>query len=197
MLLAQSLPHFKVDVQKLGCDFFTFLGHKIFAPTGIGALYGRSDLLDGISPWQGGGSMIKDVTFTKTIYADLPPKFEAGTGSLADAVGLGAALNYLDELDLQAAGLHETALLEMATDALLNIPGCSIISQAPHKAGVLSFNIDGHSAQEIAEGLNAGGVLQSDRGIIVLNLSCVDLEFKSLRVHLLQFITLLKMLKDL
>lgn len=155
---AQSLPHFKVDVQKLGCDFFTFSGHKVFAPTGIGALYGRSDLLDKMSPWQGGGSMIKDVTFTKTIYADLPSKFEAGTGSLADAVGLGAALNYLDELDLHAAGLHETALLAMATDALLNIPGCSIIGQAPDKAGVLSFNIEGHSAQEIAEGLNAGGI---------------------------------------
>ena len=134
------------------------MGHKIFAPTGIGALYRRSDLLDGMAPWQGGGSMIKDVTFTKTIYANLPSKFEAGTGSLADAVGLGAALNYLDELDRQAAGLYETALLEMATDALLNIPGCSIIGQAPHKAGVLSFNIDGHSAQEIAEGLNAGGI---------------------------------------
>lgn len=155
---AQSLPHFKVDVQKLGCDFFTFSGHKVFAPTGIGTLYGRSDLLDKMSPWQGGGSMIKDVTFTKTIYADLPSKFEAGTGSLADAVGLGAALNYLDELDLHAAGLHETALLAMATDALLNIPGCSIIGQAPDKAGVLSFNIEGHSAQEIAEGLNAGGI---------------------------------------
>ena len=155
---AQSLPYFKVDVQNLGCDFFTFSGHKVFAPTGIGALYGRSDLLDRMSPWQGGGSMIKDVTFTKTIYADLPSKFEAGTGSLADAVGLGAALNYLDELDLQAADLHEATLLAMATDALLNIPGCSIIGQAPHKAGVLSFNIDGHSAQEIAEGLNAGGI---------------------------------------
>ena len=116
--VAQSLPHFKVDVQKLGCDFFTFSGHKVFAPTGIGALSGRSDLLDKKSPWHEGGSIIKDVTFTKIIYADLPSKFEAGTGSLADAVGLGAALNYLDELDLHAAGLHETALLAMATDAI-------------------------------------------------------------------------------
>ena len=155
---AQSLPHFKVVVQSLGCDFFTFSGHKIFAPTCIGALYGRSDLLDGMSPWQGGGSMIKDVTFTKTTYAGLPTKFEAGTGSLADAVGLGAALNYLNTLELQAAGLHESALLDMATDALLDIPGCSIIGQAPQKAGVLSFNIDGFSAQEIAEGLNASGI---------------------------------------
>ena len=155
---AQSLPNFKVDVQSLGCDFFTFSGHKIFAPTGIGALYGRSDLLDSMSPWQGGGSMIKDVTFTKTTYAGLPTKFEAGTGSLADAVGLGAALNYLNTLDLQAAGLNESALLAMATDALMDIPGCSIIGQAPQKAGVLSFNVDGFSAQEIAEGLNDGGI---------------------------------------
>ena len=102
--------------------------------------------------------MIKDVTFTKTTYAGLPTKFEAGTGSLADAVGLGAALNYLNTLDLQAAGLHESALLAMATDSLMDIPGCSIIGQAPQKAGVLSFNIDGFSAQEIAEGLNAGSI---------------------------------------
>jgi cysteine desulfurase/selenocysteine lyase len=155
---AQSLPHFKVDVQTLSCDFFTFSGHKIFAPTGIGALYGRRDLLDSMSPWQGGGSMIKDVTFTQTTYADLPSKFEAGTGSLADAVGLGASLNYLNTLDLQAASIHESALLAMATDALMDIPGCSIIGQAPQKAGVLSFNIDGFSAHEIAEGLNASGI---------------------------------------
>ena len=101
--------------------------------------------------------MIKDVIFTKT-FAGLPTKFEAGTGNLADAVGLGAALIYLNTLDLHAAGLHESALLAMATDALLDIPGCSIIGQAPQKAGVLSFNIDGFSAQEIDEGLNTSGI---------------------------------------
>ena len=129
---AQSLPHFKVDVQSLGCDFFTFSGHKIFATTCIGAPYGRSDLLDSMSPWQGDGSMIKDVTFTKTTYAGLPTKFEAETGSLAFAFVSAQRLT-LNTLDLQAAGLHESALLAMAIDALLVLPGCSIIGQAPKR----------------------------------------------------------------
>jgi len=155
---AQSTPHFAVDVQKLGCDFFVFSGHKLFGPTGIGALYGREELLSAMPPWQGGGNMIHRVTVEKSTYADVPHKFEAGTGNLADAVGVGAAIDYLSRLDLEAADRHERALLQKATAAISDVPGLRVIGEAPDKVSVLSFVVDGVKPEDLGRYLDQQGI---------------------------------------
>jgi cysteine desulfurase / selenocysteine lyase len=155
---AQSVPHFRVDVQAIGCDFYVFSGHKLFAPTGIGVLYGKADLLRAMPPWQGGGNMIESVSFDGTTYADIPHKFEAGTGILAGAVGLGAAIDYLDLLGFDALGRHEHALLEHGTRALGTVDGLRIIGTAPHKVAVLSFLLDGARPEDVAAHLDRAGI---------------------------------------
>jgi cysteine desulfurase/selenocysteine lyase len=155
---AQSVSHMRVDVQELDCDWFVFSGHKVFAPTGIGVLYGKAAVLESMQPWQGGGNMIKDVTFEKTEYQPPPLRFEAGTGNIADAVGLGAALEYLERIGLENVHRHEQDLLAYGTRLLRCIPGLRIIGTAPEKAGVLSFVIDGLKTEEIGKALNQEGI---------------------------------------
>jgi len=155
---AQAVSHMRVDVQAINCDFYVFSGHKVFAPTGIGVVYGKSEVLDNMPPWQGGGNMIQDVTFEKTIYQPPPQRFEAGTGNIADAVGLGAAIDYLDRVGIANVSRHEHMLLTYATAALLKIPGLRIIGTAREKAGVLSFVIDGFRTEEIGDYLNRKGI---------------------------------------
>ena len=140
---AQAVPHLKVDVQALGCDFYAFSSHKMCGPTGIGVLYGREALLREMPPWQGGGDMILAVTFEKTIYNDLPYKFEAGTPAIADAIGLGAAIDYLEALGMERIAAAEHRLLEYATARLEEIPGLRIVGTAAEKAAVVSFTLEG------------------------------------------------------
>jgi len=151
---AQAAPHLKIDVQELGCDFYTVSSHKMFGPTGIGLLYGRAEHLDAMPPYQGGGDMIKSVTFAKTTYADLPAKFEAGTPNIAGGVGLGAAIEYLGGLDWSLVAAHEHDLLEYANARLGEIPGVQLIGTAAHKASVVSFVVAGvhpHDVGTIAD----------------------------------------------
>ena len=155
---AQSVSHMRVDVQSLDCDFFVFSGHKVFAPTGIGVVYGKEEVLEHMPPWQGGGNMIQNVTFEKTVYQLPPQRFEAGTGNIADAVGLGAAIDYLDRVGMVNISRHEHGLLIYATESLLRIPGLRIIGTAREKAGVLSFIIDGFRTEEIGDYLNRHGI---------------------------------------
>jgi len=155
---AQSVSHMRVDVRELDADFFVFSGHKIFGPTGIGVLYGRKPVLDAMPPWQGGGNMIADVTFEKTIYHGPPSRFEAGTGNIADAVGLGAALEYVERIGIENIGLYEHALLEYATKRMQPIPGVRLVGTAHDKASVLSFVLDGYTTQEVGEALNEEGI---------------------------------------
>ena len=155
---AQAVPHMAVDVRKLDCDFYAFSGHKIFGPTGIGILYGKAELLDAMPPVQGGGDMIKSVTFEKTIYNDLPYKFEAGTPNIAGAIGLGAALDYVQAVGYEAFGAYEEELLEYGTKALESIGGLRIIGTSPRKAGILSFVIDNIHPHDIGTILDAEGV---------------------------------------
>ncbi len=155
---AQSVAHVRVNVQALDADFFVFSGHKIFAPTGIGVLFGKREILEGMQPWQGGGNMIADVTFEKTIYAPPPARFEAGTGNLADAVGLGAALDYLDRIGLENIARHEHDLLEYATRGLLTVPGLRIIGTAAEKVSVLSFLLEGFEPSEVGAALDRYGI---------------------------------------
>jgi cysteine desulfurase/selenocysteine lyase len=155
---AQAVSHMPVDVQLLDCDFYIFSGHKVFAPTGIGAVYGKSDILEHTQPWQGGGSMIVDVTFEKTVYNVPPARFEAGTGSIADAVGLGAAIDYVQRLGMANIAQYEHDLLAYATTALLKIPGFRLIGTAKEKASVLSFVIDGFGTEDIGAALNREGI---------------------------------------
>jgi cysteine desulfurase/selenocysteine lyase len=155
---AQAVSHMRVDVQAIGCDFYVFSGHKVFAPTGIGVVYGKSEVLDNMPPWQGGGNMIQDVTFEKTLYQPPPQRFEAGTGNIADAVGLGAAIDYVDRVGMANISRHEHMLLTYATAALLKIPGLRIIGTAKEKAGVLSFVLDGFRTEEIGDYLNRKGI---------------------------------------
>ena len=136
---AQAAPHFPIDVRALDCDFYAFSGHKLFGPTGIGVLYGRSELLEEMPPWQGGGDMISSVTFEKTTWNKLPYKFEAGTPDIAGAIGLGAAIDYVSALGLPAIAAHEHDLLGYATEALHQIPGLRLVGTAKEKASVLSF----------------------------------------------------------
>jgi cysteine desulfurase/selenocysteine lyase len=155
---AQAVSHMRVDVQFIDCDFYVFSGHKVFAPTGIGVAYGKSEVLDNMPPWQGGGNMILDVTFEKTLYQPPPQRFEAGTGSIADAVGLGAAIDYLDRVGIANVSRHEHQLLTYATAALLKIPGLRIIGTAKEKASVISFVLNGFRTEEIGDYLNRKGI---------------------------------------
>ena len=155
---AQSTPHLPVNVQALGADFYAFSGHKVFGPTGIGALYGRRALLESMAPWQGGGHMIRDVRFEKTVYQDAPERFEAGTPDIAGVVGLAAALDYLYEAGLPAIAAYEHALLEYALQGLGTIPGLRLIGTAAAKASVLSFVIPGIPNDLIARGLDQRGI---------------------------------------
>ena len=154
----QATLHAVVDVQALGCDFYVFSGHKVYGPTGIGVLWGRRELLDAMPPWQGGGEMIRSVTFEKSTYAGLPAKFEAGTPDISGAVGLGAALKWLDDLGREAVFRHEDALLKYGTERLLAIPGLRLVGTAPEKAGVLAFVIDGIHPHDIGTILDQHGV---------------------------------------
>jgi cysteine desulfurase/selenocysteine lyase len=155
---AQAAARMPVDVQALGCDFYVFSGHKTYGPTGIGALYGRTELLERMPPFQGGGDMIKSVSFEKTVYNDLPYKFEAGTPHVAGAVGLGAALGYLEELGRDRIAAHEQDLLAYATERLRSVPGVRLIGTAPEKAGVLSFVVDGVHAHDVGTILDRAGI---------------------------------------
>jgi cysteine desulfurase/selenocysteine lyase len=138
---AQAMPHLAVDVQALGCDFYCLSGHKMYGPTGIGALWAREATLEEMPPWQGGGEMISRVTFEKSTWNELPAKFEAGTPNIAGGVGLGAAIDYLDGLGMDAIAAHESAVLEYATERLKALDGLRIIGTACHKAGVISFTL--------------------------------------------------------
>ncbi len=155
---AQAIPHYPVDVQELGCDFYAFSGHKAYGPTGIGALYGREALLEAMPPWQAGGEMIEEVRLEATTYAGLPFKFEAGTPNIAGAIGLAAAFDYLDGLDAESLRRHEEQLLAEATSGLLQIEGARVVGTAHRKGPVLSFVIDGAHPQDIGTLLDQQGV---------------------------------------
>ena len=155
---AQAVPHMAVDVQKLDCDFYVFSGHKIFGPTGIGVLYGKAELLEAMPPVQGGGDMIKSVTFERTIYNDLPYKFEAGTPNIAGAIGLGAAIDYVQSVGYDSFAAYEDELLDYGTKALETIEGLRIIGTSPRKAGILSFVMENVHPHDIGTILDTEGV---------------------------------------
>ena len=155
---AQSAPHLPVDVQDLDCDFYTFSGHKLYGPTGIGILYGKRELLESMPPFQSGGDMIKSVTFEKTLYNDLPYKFEAGTPHIAGAIGLGAAVDYVNTIGLDRAAAYEHELLEYGTEQLQAIEGLKLIGTAQHKSGVLSFLLEGIHPHDIGTVLDTQGI---------------------------------------
>ncbi len=155
---AQAVAHVPVDVQALDCDFYAFSGHKLFGPTGIGVLYGKAELLEAMPPYQGGGDMIKMVTFARTIYNDLPYRFEAGTPNIAGTIGLGAAIDYVKEVGFDAIGRHEHALLAHATERALEIPGLRLIGTAPEKASILSFVMDGIHPHDLGTVLDHEGI---------------------------------------
>ena len=155
---AQAVPHLKVDVRDLDCDFYAFSGHKLYGPTGVGVLYGRASLLDAMPPYQGGGDMISSVTFEKTLYNVLPYKFEAGTPNIAGGIGLGAAIDYLSQVGLELVTAYERELLDYATEAISTIAGVQIIGTAKEKAGVLSFVLDGVHAHDIGTILDREGI---------------------------------------
>lgn len=155
---AQAVPHLPVDVQALDCDFYAFSAHKMYGPTGIGALYGRAELLEAMPPWQGGGDMIASVTFEKTTYNTLPYKFEAGTPNIAGAVGFGAAVDYLQQFDMGAIVRHERDLLEYATARLEAVPGVRLIGRARERLGVVSFVVEGVHPHDVGTVLDRQGV---------------------------------------
>ncbi len=155
---AQSVSHLRADVRDLNCDWFVFSGHKVFGPTGIGVLYGKEDLLNETQPWQGGGNMIKDVTFEHTQYHDAPGRFEAGTGNIADAVGLGAAIDYVNRYGIDAINQYEHYLLVYATRLMKDVPGLRLIGTAKDKASVLSFVLEGFKTEEVGAALNQNGI---------------------------------------
>jgi cysteine desulfurase/selenocysteine lyase len=155
---AQAISHLPVDVRVIDCDFYAFSGHKVYGPTGIGALYARAALLEAMLPWQGGGDMIRSVTFEKTEYNAIPWKFEAGTPNIAGAIALGAALDYVDSIGMEVIAAHETDLLAYATDALGMIPGLRLIGTARDKASILSFVLDGVHAHDVGTILDHHGV---------------------------------------
>ncbi|MCA8916363.1 MAG: cysteine desulfurase [Planctomycetes bacterium] len=157
---AQAAPHMRIDVQELGVDFYAFSGHKAFGPTGIGALWGRAELLEAMPPWQGGGEMIKTVKFEKTTYAAIPHKFEAGTPNIADTIGLGAGLEYLMDIGLDNMQAYEHELLEYATTQVSAIEGLRIVGTSTQKAGVISFVLDGIHAAD-------AGMILDEQGIAV------------------------------
>ncbi len=155
---AQAVSHMHVDVQQLDCDFYVFSGHKVFAPTGIGAVFGKREILDAMPPWQGGGNMIQDVTFERTTYNPPPGRFEAGTGNIADAAGLGAALDYVMKIGMNQIDRYEHELLVYATEHLTRVPGLRMIGTSPHKAGVLSFVLDGQRTEDVGAALDKEGI---------------------------------------
>jgi cysteine desulfurase/selenocysteine lyase len=155
---AQAVPHSLVDVRALGCDFYSFSSHKIYGPTGIGVLYGRQELLEAMPPWQGGGDMILSVSFEKTTYNELPWKFEAGTPNISGAVGMAAAMDYIEGLGIDKIAAHEHRLLELATTELERIPGIEIIGQAANKAAVLSFTLQGVHPHDLGTILDTEGI---------------------------------------
>ena len=155
---AQAVPHLKVDVQALDADFYVFSGHKVYGPTGIGVLYGKRALLEAMPPYQGGGDMIRSVTFEKTLYNDLPYKFEAGTPNIGGAIGLGVAIDYITQLGIDNVAAHEHELLVYGTEALLAIPGIRLIGTAKEKAAVISFLIDGIHPHDIGTILDREGI---------------------------------------
>jgi cysteine desulfurase/selenocysteine lyase len=155
---AQAAPHLRIDVQALDCDFYTLSGHKMFGPTGIGILYGKSALLEAMPPYQGGGEMILTVSFEGTTYNALPHRFEAGTPNITGAIGLGAAIDYLSAIDFDALALHEQDLLQYATNELLQLPGTRVIGTATHKASVLSFVFDKIHAHDLGTVVDREGV---------------------------------------
>jgi cysteine desulfurase/selenocysteine lyase len=155
---AQSVPHLAVDVRELDCEFYAFSAHKIYGPSGVGVLYGKKALLEAMPPYQGGGDMIRLVTFEKTEYADLPNKFEAGTPNIADVIGLGAALDWLNAIGLDAVAAHEHALLDYATAQLKEIPGLNIMGTARDKAALVAFTMQGIHPHDIGTILDREGV---------------------------------------
>jgi len=155
---AQAVSHMRADVQELNCDWYVFSGHKVFGPTGIGVLYGKEALLNEMEPWQGGGNMIKDVTFEHTTYQQAPARFEAGTGNIADAVGLGAAIEYVSTIGIDLINQYEHYLLKYATSLLTQVKGLRLIGTAADKAGVLSFVLDGFRTEEVGSYLNKYGI---------------------------------------
>lgn len=157
---AQAVPHMKVDVRDLDCDFYAMSSHKMFGPTGVGVLYGKKKLLEAMPPYQGGGDMIKSVTFEKTIFNDLPYKFEAGTPNIAGGIGLGAAIEYMSQLDMNAIAAYEHDLLFYGTEKLQEIPGVRIIGTAREKASVISFTMEGVHPHDI-------GTILDDEGIAI------------------------------
>jgi cysteine desulfurase/selenocysteine lyase len=155
---AQAVPHSHVDVRALGCDFYAFSGHKVYGPTGIGVLYGREELLQSMPPWQGGGDMILTVSFEKTTYNELPAKFEAGTPNISGAIGLAAAMDYVESLGIDAIAAHEHHLVELATAELEKIPGIQIVGTAANKASIVSFTMDGVHPHDLGTILDHEGV---------------------------------------
>lgn len=155
---AQSISHMRVDVQALDADFFVFSGHKIYGPTGIGVVYGKRAILDDMPPWRGGGNMIADVTFERTVFQPPPNRFEAGTGNIADAVGLGAALDYVSRVGIENIARYEHDLLAYATSVLAPVPGVRLVGTARDKASVLSFVLKGYETEEVGQALNEEGI---------------------------------------
>jgi len=155
---AQSVSHMRVDVQDIGADFFVFSGHKVFGPTGIGVVWGKREVLEDMPPWQGGGNMIADVTFEKTVFQPIPNKFEAGTGNIADAVGLGAAIDYVNKVGIENIARYEHDLLVYGMAQLGAIAGVRLIGTAADKASVMSFVLDGYSTEEVGHALNDEGI---------------------------------------
>ncbi|MCX7614372.1 MAG: cysteine desulfurase [Clostridiales bacterium] len=155
---AQAISHLKVDVKNIDCDFYAFSGHKIYGPTGIGVLYTKADIMNDIEPYQGGGNMISDVSFEKSSYQSLPHRYEAGTGSIADAIGLGEAIHYVDKLGINNITNYEKRLLENGIELLRKIPGLKIIGGHQNKTGILPFVIDGFSADQIGKALSSKGI---------------------------------------
>jgi cysteine desulfurase/selenocysteine lyase len=155
---AQAVSHLPVDVQELDCDFYAFSGHKLYGPTGIGVLYGKASFLEAMPPYQGGGEMISSVTFAKTTYNVLPHKFEAGTPHIAGAIGLGAAIDYLNDIGLDAVAAHEQRLLAYAVQTVADVPGVHLVGTAQHRAGVVSFVLEGVHPHDIGQILDQEGV---------------------------------------
>jgi cysteine desulfurase/selenocysteine lyase len=155
---AQAVPHMPVDVRDIGCDFYAFSGHKMFAPTGIGILYGRADLMEAMDPWQGGGDMIASVSFEKTTYKRAPHRFEAGTPDIAGAIGLGAAVEYIESIGWPAIEAHERDLLDYATRSIAAVPGVSVLASGAPRVGVVSFVVDGVHPHDVGTILDTQGV---------------------------------------
>jgi cysteine desulfurase/selenocysteine lyase len=155
---AQAVSHLPVDVQDLDVDYYVFSGHKVYGPSGIGVLFGRSELLDATPPWQGGGNMIVDVTFERTVYHAAPARFEAGTGNITDAVGLGAALDYVTRIGMPNVARHEHELLEYACAALQRLPKVTLVGNPTDRAGVVSFVLDGYRSEDVGAALDQEGI---------------------------------------